>query len=1129
MGTPSCTGWNKENFRMRWIASLCGRILCVALLGVALPLALLGQGTTTASVSGQVTDPSGAAIPGATVTITNTGTNATRVATTGANGSYAVPNLIAATYKVTVTKSGFQAAVIPSLVATIGAQILQNVQLRVGSQSAEVQVTGAAPLLQTQAATMSQQVESSSISELPITNRNITSIAALTMGAILPASLGQGGQYGSRQLDVIINGGRTSSTNYVLDGIDIRDLRFNNMSLVPITDSVNEVQVLSNSYSTEYGQGSAVVVSETKSGTNQLHGDAFEFVQNTVLNARNFFNSAPAAKLPYQANDFGFTLGGPVIKNKVFLFGGYEGVRTATSGPGGGIVPDPAALGLNGAAANLSAYSTPILDPDPASPTFGQPFPGNIIPNSRISPMANALSPTYPAPNNACGTTFPNDNYCGSGRHTEIDNNITLRGDVTFSNSNSGFVRYVRYHSAQNSLPLFQTSYSQPSVNPLESNNIAMGETWAISPSLVNTLNLGFNRVTVLPNTPSPQGKNWDSALGLIGLAGGSIPEFYGMPSAGISGIGAAKISNPASPAVGSSFNNAGGIGGSPQGGLDNIYSIADKLTKVIGNQTIEIGVQYQDRRFLQQTNNNSEGSFSFNGSFSGNAIADYLLGFCSNCSAGVGNTVGWYSDHTFAPFFNDVWQVTPGLTATFGVRYGYQGVFVRQDGRQGAFDPVSQQIAFHTVPSNIPAPFLPYVNLTPNFFPAGIIKPDYNDFEPRVGLSYRMNNNTVIHAGSMVSHENTDLNELQFTTNVAPLYENYNVNNIVPTGSTIADYNSNPAVKAAVDGAKIYPGGFSSSSQYFPNPANVTVFPGGFPAPFSVSPVNRTPYTIQWNLNVQRMLPDNLMLQVGYEGSVTHKLWKRWNQNQRVAGVTPYPQFGTGMLTSSNMANANFNALAVSLQRRMTNGLSLLANFQYSRAIDNNSGEADANDTALRTNFNLDRGPSDFNQPFRTSISAVYQPKLHNIALRDWQATSIIVINSGLPYTPSTNNICQCGSYIPNRANPVAGVSSAVSNPTIQEWFNPKAYTDPPASGDQGIVGRNSLIGPGLVNVDFGLDRSFQIGEGRSLQLRSEFANLFNHPNFGNPNSNIDSTSVGTITSARAAREVKLGLRIVF
>ncbi len=1138
------------------------RFVCVGLL-LALPVVLLGQGTTTVTISGQITDASGAAIPGATVTVTNVATSATRTATTSQAGSYAVPNLMAGTYIVKITKDGFQAAVIPNLQAGIGAQILQNAQLRVGSQSTEVQVTGAAPLLQTQQTEVSQQVSATAISQLPLTDRNITSIAALTVGATLPAVPGTAGQYGRRQSVVVVNGGRASSTNYVLDGIDIRDLRFNEMSLRPIVDSLSEVQVLSNSYSTEYGQGTAQVVSETKSGTNQLHGDVWEYVQNTALNARDFFNpvktpqGVAVAKLPYHNNDYGFTVGGPIVKNRAFIFGGWEGIRTSSSSPAGEIVPTAAQLG-----GDLSGYGTTFVDPNPASPLFGQAI--TQVPSNEISPMAKLLAATVPTPNSACTGAFATDNYCGSSAFQDKNDNVTVRSDVTLNSKNSMFVRYIWNRGYQYTYGLALPAYSEPNTSPDLATNIALGETWAISPTLVNTFNLGYNRVSLLPFTPDPQGKNWVTAAGLQNITGSIIDKLKGMPSNNIGGTGGASIKNPANPAFGSNFANVGGIGGIFQGGLNNVYSLGEKLTKVAGSQTIEMGIQIQDRRFLQNTNLSNTGAFGYNGSFSGNALADFLFGYCSSCSGSIGDTTGWYHDKTVSPFINDVWQVTPNLTATLGMRYDYQGVFLRNDGLQANFDPKSQQVAFHTVPASASFPvYAQYMNTTPNFYPAGIIKPDYNDFEPRVGLVYRIGNNTVIHAGSMMSHENTNLNELQFTTNLAPLYVTYRYSPSMPstcgtngkTQCTVADYSANTGVQAGIAQAQMYPNlvaSGSSASQFFLSPSQLTSFPGGFPAPFAVDAGNRLPYTIQWNLSIQQMLPHQILFDIAYEGSVSHKLWKRWDQNQQIcmASITgtnsapqcsgasspypstnttvrPYMQFASQMLTSSNMANANFNGLAVSLQRRYSDGLFFLGNFQWSRSIDNNSGEADANDTAFRTNFNADRAASNFNQNLRGNISLTYQPQLHNVALRNWQATSVITLDSGLPYTPSTNGVCNCG-FAPSRANPVAGVSPVLANPTIAAWFNKAAFVDP-AKGTNGIVDRNSLIGPGLAQVDFGLNRSFGLGETRSLQLRADVTNLLNHPNFMSPNTNVDASNAATITSDRQMREVKLGLRLSF
>jgi hypothetical protein len=276
-------------------------------------------------------------------------------------------------------------------------------------------------------------------------------------------------------------------------------------------------------------------------------------------------------------------------------------------------------------------------------------------------------------------------------------------------------------------------------------------------------------------------------------------------------------------------------------------------------------------------------------------------------------------------------------------------------------------------------------------------------------------------------------------------------------------------------------------------------------------------------------------MFQVGYEGSVTHKLWKRWDQNQDIgcgdatSACRPNPGFNTGMLTSSNMANANFHALAVSLQRRLASGLFFLTNFQWSKSIDNNSGEADANDTADRTHFMRDRSLSNFNQEFRFTTSLGYTTHSAHLALRNWQTSAVITLDSGFPFSVGTGGVCRCG-FAPNRADPAPGnLSGTLSNPTIEHWFNDKAYQDPAGPYQPGTVNRNTLIGPGLANVDFGLSRQFTLGEQRDLQLRAQFSNLFNHANFNGPNANIDSSTVGRITSARDPRQVKLGIRFVF
>ncbi len=1038
------------------------------------------QETTTSSMVGEVTDASGGAVPGASVTAVNLGTGAQRRTATSPAGDYSIPNLSPGNYEVRVEKEGFQTATVKSVALGIGAVLRQDFMLNVGSVSQFVEVSAESPLLESQTATLAEPIGQREIQQLPLNGRSLMQLAALSAG-VSPRLIQRGTtQYGQRNEYVTVDGGRDSSTNYVIDGVYVRSLRFNNLSVQPNIDTVGEVQVLRNSFSAEYGQGAAVVTAVTKAGTNELHGTAFEFLKNDKLSARNFFD---AAKPPLRRNQFGFTAGGPVLRNKLFAFGGYEGLRTREGRTALGAVPTPKQL-----SGDLSDVSTPIIDPDPRSPTFNQQFANNIIPASRISRFAQVLSPTIPGPN-ASGQ----NNFRIGKAFVDDTNNITVRSDAVVSSQHSLFGRYVYYKGTQINPGTFSTI-----AFPQDGQNVALGETWTITPTLVNDFRASYNRAVHLINPLSLDGKNWVQLIGLRNLAGGTDSLDFGRPSwsiAGFSGQGEGTIT---------------------QGANENIYSVSDKVSKVFPKHTVAAGIQAQNRRFKHITEVPPRGNLSFTGKFSGNALADYLLGFCSTCTGALGSSVTPYRDNTFAWFVNDIWQVTSRLTVNLGVRYDYISPWKATDNNEGNFDSTAGKIAYHKVPANISPALQPLIINQDNFYPAGIISPDKRDFSPRVGIAYRARGDLVIRSGFGIFYENLNLNELQFTRLVAPFY---GIFTIIPDAA-------NPI----------------SADTLFPDLSQVT----SFPAPFAVDPHNRTPYTEQWNLSVQKMLWQNYLVEVAYEGSQTHKLWKRWNQNQASFGTTPlqtrlpYPAFQAGILTSSNMANANFNALSLRVQRRFFRGLSFLGNYQYSKAIDNNSGEAEANDTANRTNFKLDRGRSRFDQRHRAVFSFGYdlpagQGKRWlatggpaSYALGGWAIQGIVTLLSGVPFTPTGPGVCDCGSFVPQRVDAVKPGFGKLDNRTANRWFDPTAFARPP-QGSQGSAGRNIITGPSLKTFDFALDKNFRIRENLNLQFRSEFFNLLNRANFNFPDGNISNITAGVISSAGNPREVQFGLKLLW
>jgi hypothetical protein len=1034
------------------------------------------QQSASSGLVGQVTDSSQSAVPGATVTVTNVGTNAQRTTVTDGEGRFSMPALPPATYHIKVELQGFQTAELSNFVLRQGETARPTITLGLATVTESITVTGDAPLLQTQSASVGQVINEKQIETLPLNGRSVLSLASLSAG-VTPRDPNRNTQFGRRNQFVTVEGGRDSSTNYTIDGVYVRSLRFNNLSLNPPLDAVQEVSLLRNSFSTEYGQGQAVVSIVTKSGTNQLHGSLSEFFRGDEFDSKNFF--APT-KPEYKRNSFGATGGGPIIRNKLFVFGAYEGLRTTQGLPFLGSVPSQAFL-----SGDFSSLATPIRDP-----LTGQPFQGNVIPRSRFSKFANILAPTIPAPN----TTGAN-NYTVIKNFIDDSNTASIRADQTLNNSHSFFQRFLYYKGSQMQPGTFNaTNY------PQDGRNLAVGHTWVMSSAWVNEFRFGYNYAYHLNAPISPDGRNWTADLGLQNLSAATFPLAYGRPNVAMAGF------------------SGQGEGGNTQGATENIYSFSNATSRTFSGHTLRFGVQAQFRKFQHLTDNSTRGNFTFNGNFTGNSVADFLLGYCSTCAGAFGASRATYHSPTIAPFIDDNWQVNEKLSLQLGLRWEYLAPWAEQDGVEAAFDTATGKIGYNALPTSMPAALMPLVIPQEHYFPDGILQKDFNNWGPRVGLAYNLTDRMVIRSGFGVYYDNLNLNELQFTRLIPPYYGQFSLNPPV-TAPLLVD-------------------------TLFPDLNNIPQFP----APFSMDPTNRSSYTLQWNVNVQRSLGRDYLFEVAYTASESRNLHKRYNVNQADFGTTPinsrlpFPQFQPAMLYSSDEGWANFKGLSFRLEKRYSSGLFFLANYQLSENRDNGSGEVEANDTAFRTNFDADEGLSRYHQRHRSAFSFGYElpfgegRRYLNTAgpvayvLGDWQIQGVVRAGSGFPFTLSGTNVCQCGSFVPQRVNYAPGREDdrgVLDNPTHTRWYDPTAYVSPPA-GFQGTVGRNTLIGPSHKTVDFSVSKRFPFGASR-LEFRWDIFNLFNKTNFGQPDGNVNNVTAGVISSALDARSMQLGLRFAW
>jgi len=1050
--------------------------LAVAVLFAAAPTAR-AQESASSGIVGQVLDSTRGALPGAAVTVTNTGTNAQRTAVTDADGRFSIPNLPPAVYRIQVELSGFQAVELKDVRLTNGEIARPSITLGLANVAENVTVTGQSPLLQTANASVSQTITQKQIEDLPVAGRNLLSFAALSAG-VTPQAFNRGTQFGaagsSRSQFVTVEGGRDSSTNYAIDGVYVRSLRFNNISLNPPLDAVQELNVLRNSFTTEYGQGQAVVSIVTKSGANTFSGSAYDYMRNTAYEAANYFGQKTGNR-----TQAGATFGGPAVKNRAFFFAGYEALRTQQDKTLFGSVPNPALV-----SGNFSSLATPIVDP-----RTGLQFPGNIIPTSRFSNFARVLSPTIPAPNNPGA-----NNYLTIQPFNDDADTATVRSDQTLNAKHSLFERFLYYKGSQVNPGTFSfTNF------PQEGRNLAVGETWVVSQHVVNEIRIGYNYAYHLNSPISLDGRNWVGDIGLRNLAGGIDPIDYGRPGFNIAGF---------------SGNGEGGI---TQGATENIVSVSNATSWVKGSHNIRFGLQAQYRRYEQLTEVPPRGTFTFNGQFSGNPVADFLLGYCSTCTGAFGSSRSFYTSPTFAPFLDDNWQATAKLTLQMGVRWEYLGPWHETNDQEGSFDAASGKIAFHKVPANLPAQLLPLIVNQDNFYPAGILQKDLNNWGPRIGAAYTLDDKTAIRSGLGVYYDNLNLNELQFSRLVPPFYGQYSLQ---PTRTDLS---------LQVD-------------TLFPDLNNIPQFP----APFSMDPTNHTAYTFQWNANVQRTLARNYVFEVAYTASRSYNEHKRYNINQAAPGTTPiatrvpYPAFQSAILYSSDAGRARFQGLSLRLEKRYSDGFFFLGNYQLSSNRDNGSGEVEANDTAFATNLNADEGYSRYDQRHRAAISFGYElpfgpgktwlssggPAAY--ILGGWQVQGIVRLGSGFPFSVTSTNVCQCGSFIPQRVNLVSpGSFGQIDDPTPAHWFDATAYAVP-ALGTQGTAGRNTVRGPGTQQVNMSLSKRFPIGRAHA-EFRAEVFNLLNHDNFGNPDANISNATVGTITTADDARNLQLGLRFAW
>ncbi|HEY3936554.1 MAG TPA: TonB-dependent receptor [Bryobacteraceae bacterium] len=1104
---------------MKKLLDLCGGSLLVFAAAMMLLVSLpMGAQEVTAGLNGVVTDPSGAAVAGAKVTAKDLDRGSVFPTTTNGDGFYSLPRIPVGRYEVRVENRGFQTSVRSDIVLQLNQNAKVDLQLQVGQISQTVEVTGAPPLLQTEATQLGSVISARENAQLPLATRNYVQLTLLTAGAQTPNPSGfQGGMTSFQSARPYINGNRQQTDNFLLDGLDNNQVSDNEVAYAPSVDAIEEFNIITQNASAEFGNFMGGIVSVSiKAGTNQIHGNAFEFLRNDQLNANLWQNNFTHLARPLlRWNMFGGTAGGPILKNKLFIFGDYQGSRYDKPG-----TPTPVtvltSLERQG---NFSQLPAVIYNPKSLDVNGNRvPFAGNIIPAGSLNPTALAIinSQYYPAPTN--GNLLNNQANVSNSPINGDQGDI--RGDWNATDQDHVYVRYSQSNinnPTVNSLPLSYNSFGIFRIN-----NGVMDYTRTISPSLVNDVRAGVNYTyNNTGNDPSTL-PNLNTTFGIPG-----VPTPI-LPSQAFTG---ANISNFGSGDVVSLF-------------ADAVIQANDTVIWTKGQHSMKFGVQVFRERIdtFYSGNNGVAGTFSYNGQFTagpsptaklsktaGAPEADFLLGFPDDVGVGVNGGTWGQRSTIFAGFALDTWRINNKLTLTYGLRYENHTPWVEVDNREANFTPFGgQQIIAGSTES--------FYNNNRALYNA------YNgafNFQPRLGFAWTpFGNTTVIRASYTLSSylEGTGTN-LRLTIN--PPF----------TTEKEGQYTA-----LTLPGSTINQG-------YTPIQSATDPFHGTILRLWD--PDFRPAVSQQWNFSIQHQFGDSTTLQTAYVGQKNDHLVvaQPYLQRQLLANGTTIPSpYLSGNPTlqtdigniSGTEANGNqeYDALQVTLQQRITHGLTGQFAYTWSKCMTDSIGfYGDGSQSAPASAYVQDlynraaewgpclndtahyvTGYLTYDLPIgRDRAFGKNMNKVANALVGGWQVNGILTFHSGFPLTVngSDNSGTNARAARANCLAPAQVYGQQNSPSGGYQWFNPADF-GPASAATFGSCGVGTVRGPGLKTADLSLSKKFQFTEHQNLEFRSEFINATNTPILNAPTRSLGST-LGLLQSSQGARNIQFGLKYNF
>ena len=1070
-----------------------------------------------ASIVGTVRDPSGAVVPGVAVRVINEGTNTVSTLTTDAGGEYLASNLTPGNYTIEAGKSGFTRRIYRNFGVQVAQVARLDITLDVGAVEQTVEVTTQAPLLQTENASVGQVISEKPISELPLNGRNFAQLAVLAPGVTglsyaqtntinagaRPDELRPGGT------TIEANGARDSSNQLLIDGIDNTEMISQTFVVRPAVDGLQEFKVLTNNAGAEFGRaGGAVVITSTKAGTNQFHGSLFEFLRNSELDAKNYFDRKDSPIPPYKLNDFGGTIGGPILKNRTFFFVDYEGTRERLGQTIVVTVPTAAMKAGNFKGVAPNGVFDPTSTRASGSTNVRDRFPNDTIPKDRFDQIAARIVALYPDPQ----TSALANNFVAN----PVKRSTTDRGDVRIDHQMSSTQNlFARYSGDSSRLFVPDTFNTQIGGNEnafagpddILGQNMALGYNRIITPSLVAEYRLGFTKFKnfLLPTTLTD-------------------PVWKTIP-----GREASDPFQPSAPII--SPSGFAGLGNSRSDPLIRREHMIENIGNVAwqkGSHNFKFGVDIRHREISETASppgQSAFGRFNFDSSFTnnpaspggtGNAIASMLLGFPSSTVRDLfipGTAHVFTNESNF--YARDEWRITRTLTLNLGLHYEVNTPFHEKNNFWANFDPVTgkQLIAGQNG-----------VSSSANW------RTDYAAFGPRVGFAYQASGKTVVRGGYGIFYDpqgnqgTTIRQERQFPFD---LIYTLSPGSLFP-GNTVSQ-------------------GFITLAQIQPLNLN-----NPFGSLRAIAPDFRNASIQQFNFGVQRQLTGSTVVTVTYVGTLgRHLTWAlpldqpapgpgniqaRRPYNARLPNVTAITYL-------ESAGNSEFESLQTVLEKRFSHGLFFNANWVWSHSMDNApyDGGADGPIPQDPTNRRADWASSNNDVRHRLNIWSTYElpfgpgkPYLNGASafnryvIGGWQIDGIAVLQSGLPFTVTTSSSpTNTGSA--GRADVVPSVAQYPSHRYVNLWFNPAAFTTPQPF-NFGNAGRNILNGPRAANFDFTVEKKFVFTEARQLWFRSEFFNAFNHPQFNIPASTIGATGVGTISAtARPSRQIQFALKLLF